>query len=404
MQRGVRACVIAVAMLVAGCGAPPQADGSAGGAASPTAAAPTATPSPTPTPEPREISIAMNGDLLWHNTLWFGAQEDARAEGRDGADDYDFAPLLAGVEPVISAADLAICHNEVPVAPAGGPYESYPTFASPPQTLDAVVATGYDMCTTASNHSLDGGFEGVARTLDAMDERGLAHVGTFRSEQEANEPVIVTVGDGVKVAVVTGTYGTNGIGLPEGKPWSVAELDADQMIQRAEAARAAGADIVLAAMHGGEEYQSEPNDQQVQTAEALTASGQFDLVYGHHVHVVQPITRVNDTWVAYGLGNLVAQHKTDVVRGYEGITTRFTFTEAGGAEGDAGRGFEVTGAEYYPTLVTHYSSGSPARTVLVNQALTGGDAPVSPERLDEAKNRTRDAVNLLGNNDGLSER
>ena len=57
----------------------------------------------------------MNGDLLWHNTLWFSAKEDARRRGRGG---YDFAPLLAGMKPVIASADLAICHEEVPLAAA----------------------------------------------------------------------------------------------------------------------------------------------------------------------------------------------------------------------------------------------------------------------------------------------
>jgi len=71
----------------------------------------------------------MNGDLLWHNTLWFGAKEDARQRGHGG---YDFAPLLAGMKPVIASADLAICHEEVPLAPPGGPYRNYPIFAAPP--------------------------------------------------------------------------------------------------------------------------------------------------------------------------------------------------------------------------------------------------------------------------------
>jgi poly-gamma-glutamate synthesis protein (capsule biosynthesis protein) len=65
----------------------------------------------------------MNGDLLWHNTLWYGAKEDARRRGQGG---YDFAPLLAGLKPVVASADLAICHQEVPLARPGGPYRNYP--------------------------------------------------------------------------------------------------------------------------------------------------------------------------------------------------------------------------------------------------------------------------------------
>ncbi|GAB3696946.1 CapA family protein [Mariniluteicoccus flavus] len=338
----------------------------------------------------------MTGDLLWHNTLWFGAREDARAAGRTGEDAMDFTPTLAGVRPVVQAADLAICHNEVPVAKNGGPYAAYPAFNAPPQTLDAVKALGYDLCTTASNHSLDQGFDGLRTTLDQMDARGIRHAGTARTREEAETPTIATTKDGVRIAVMTGTYDTNGIPRPKGKEWSVPDLDPAGLLARAKRARQAGADIVLVAMHGGEEYQNAPNAQQLALAKVLTASPDVDLVYGHHVHVVQPITKVNGKWVVYGLGNLVAQHKTDVPMGYEGIITRFAFTER-----TPGR-FEVTEAEFLPTLTTHYAAGHPARVGLVNEQLAAhrGDAG----RLEEAKKRTRRIVTSLGGCEGLGER
>ncbi|MEL4505071.1 CapA family protein [Luteococcus sp. H138] len=338
----------------------------------------------------------MNGDLLWHNTLWFGAREDAARAGQQGPDAMDFAPTLAAMRPLVAAADLAICHNEVPVAKAGGPYHSYPAFSAPPQTLRAVKDLGYDLCTTASNHSLDQGFEGLRTTLDQMDAVGLKHVGTARSQQEADTPVIFTTSDGVRIAVVEGAYGTNGIPVPKDRPWAWSGIDADSLLKRAQVARRAGAHIVLVGVHGGDEYQTRPNPQQVALAKKLTASDDVDLVYGHHVHVVQPITRVNGKWVAYGLGNLVAQHLTSVPRGYEGITTRFTFTEQ-----PDGR-FTVSHAEYHPTLTTHATSGSPARVLLVNEQLASGRG--DRERLAQARERTTAAVNLLGHNRGLRQR
>jgi poly-gamma-glutamate synthesis protein (capsule biosynthesis protein) len=94
----------------------------------------------------------MNGDLLWHDTLWYGARVDARRRGSDG---YDFSTLLAGLRPVIAGADAAICHEEPPLAPVGGPYANYPRFSVPPQVVRAIKQMGYDVCTTASNHSVD---------------------------------------------------------------------------------------------------------------------------------------------------------------------------------------------------------------------------------------------------------
>lgn len=358
-------------------------------------ATPTPTPAPTPSPAPRRATIVMNGDLLWHNTLWFGAKEDAARQGRRGEDDYDFGPTLAGVRPVVEAADLAICHNEVPVANRGGPYLAYPSFSAPPQTLDAVQATGYDLCTTASNHSLDQGFDGLRNTLNQLDARGIRHAGTARTKDEADTPTIVTTAGGVRVAVIAGTYGTNDIPRPSGKDWSVSTIDAGRLLAQARKARQGGADIVLVAVHGGEEYQNAPNDQQRSLARALTASPDVDLVYGHHVHVVQPITKVNGKWVAYGLGNLVAQHQTDVPMGYEGITTRFAFVERSPGH------FEVERAEYLPTLVTRYSAGSPARVGFVNEWLRTGRGDRA--RLEEARARTARVVGSLGQAPGLVE-
>ncbi len=333
----------------------------------------------------------MNGDLLWHNTLVFGAQTDGRRTGKT----LDFEPLLEGVRPVVESADLAICHNEVPIAPKGGPYSYYPTFSAPEETLDAVKALGYDVCTTGSNHSLDQGFAGLKRTLDAMDARGIQHNGTARSEQEARTPTIFTTAAGVKIGLVEGAYGTNGIPLPDGKPWAVQGIRIDDLLSRARATRQAGADIVLVAMHDGEEYQSAPTAEQEALADALTKSPDVDLVYGHHVHVVQPITRKNGKWVAYGLGNLVATHKQDMPRGYEGITPRFTFTEQ-----EPGK-FSVSLAEYFPTLVTYGDGSKPARTYLVDRALADGTGDRA--RLLAARERTNQVVHSLGHDEGLTE-
>ncbi|GAA2101688.1 hypothetical protein GCM10009841_17600 [Microlunatus panaciterrae] len=326
--------------------------------------------------------MVMNGDLLWHNTLWSSAAEDARARGRSG---YDFAPLLAGLKPVVSTADLAICHEEVPLAPKGGPFSNYPQFAAPPQVVAGIRATGYDLCTTASNHSVDGGFAGIVRTLEDLDRAKILHAGTARSAAEERTPELFTTRQGVRIAVVAGTYGLNGLPVPRGRPWSVDQLDVPAMLARAKRARRAGADIVLAAIHAGDEYSPKENAQQRQVARALTASPDIDLVYGHHAHVVQPWTRINGKWVVFGLGNTVAQHRTPVARSYEGVTARFTFTRTANGR------FRVSRAEYIPTLVTHYEPGHPARVLVVSQALRHPGA-VSRHRLLLAQRRTSAVV------------
>jgi poly-gamma-glutamate synthesis protein (capsule biosynthesis protein) len=184
---------------------------------------PASTPSAASPSPSKQVTVVMNGDLLWHNTLWYGAHEDAVRKGRRGADQYDFAPLLAGIRPVIAPADLAICHEEVPLAKRGGPYRNYPKFAAPPQVVAAISATGYDVCTTSSNHSMDQGFAGIRRTLDDLDRAGISHVGTYRSEREAHRPTIFTTKQGIKIAVVSATFSLNGVNSrPEA--WAVNKL------------------------------------------------------------------------------------------------------------------------------------------------------------------------------------
>jgi poly-gamma-glutamate capsule biosynthesis protein CapA/YwtB (metallophosphatase superfamily) len=326
-------------------------------------ASPRSTGQSTPSPaKPRRtsVTVVLNGDLLWHNTLWYGAREDALRRGHGG---YDFAPLLAGMKPVIASADLAVCHVEVPFAKSGGPYRNFPLFAVPPHVVQAIAATGYDVCTTASNHAVDQGFAGLRRTLDELDRAKIAHVGTARSKIEAERPTIFTTRQGAKIAIVAATSSLNGLPMPQGKPWAVQRLSVRNLLGQAHRARAAGADIVIAAVHAGTEYSTKENAQQVALARALTASSDVDLVYMHHAHVVQPWTKVNGKWVLYGVGNTVAQHATDAPRGYEGATGRFTFTRVGNGR------FTVSKAEYIPTLVTRYQPGRPARLYQVSMAL-----------------------------------
>ncbi|WP_143669549.1 CapA family protein, partial [Streptomyces sp. wa1063] len=115
------------------------------------------------------------GDVLPHSSVIDRAAVDAGGAG------YDFAPMLAGVAPVVSGADLAFCHMETVYGEEGGPYTGYPSFKSPPEVAAALRTTGFDSCSTASNHTLDDGADGVRRTLDALDGAGIRHAGSART-------------------------------------------------------------------------------------------------------------------------------------------------------------------------------------------------------------------------------
>lgn len=278
--------------------APPNEPSSGPSAPASPAPAPSSTP-PAPSGGPstrRDFTMAFTGDILIHSSLW------ERAGLHAGGAGYDFRPLLGPVRPVLQAADLAICHLETPLSPDDRDIASYPVFETPASLADAIAWAGYDGCSTASNHSLDGGVDGVRATLRHLDRVGLGHAGTARSKAEARRITTYRVA-GARIAHLSFTFGFNG--FVADTPWRANRIDVPAVLADVARARAAGADLVVVSLHWGVEY-TQPTMWQRQTAARLARSPAIDLLVGHHAHVVQPVTRTHGTWVAYGLGNLLS--------------------------------------------------------------------------------------------------
>jgi poly-gamma-glutamate capsule biosynthesis protein CapA/YwtB (metallophosphatase superfamily) len=323
--------LLAVCALLAACASPP--------AAGPPEPIEPLLPGHSATTAPAEpgFTVVAGGDVLIHPALT--AQATADGNGR-----RDYTALFAGIKPVIEQADLAVCHLEVPLADADGPFRGYPLFNAPPEVATGLAQTGYDSCSTASNHTLDQGPEGVASTLRALDAAGLKHTGSARNAREAATPLVVEA-NGVKVGLVSYTFGFNlGTSVPAGSPWLGNELDPAKVLAEARKARDAGAEVVIASLHWGIEDRHEPTADQRRIAQELLADPAVDLIVGHHAHVVQPFENIGGKWVAYGLGNQVARHEQPRGTTEEGVIARFHFTKGP-------NGWTVDKAEYIPTLV-----------------------------------------------------
>ncbi|HEY8374367.1 MAG TPA: CapA family protein [Pseudonocardiaceae bacterium] len=368
--RRVATTLLALGLVTTGCGTAPE-PGEPGPALGMEPAA--AAPPSSVEPQPERFTLVASGDVLIHTPLI--AQSVAEGRARGGR---DFRPLFSGVQPVVSEADLAICHLEVPLGDADGPFRGYPVFNAPPEVAEALAATGYDACTTASNHTLDQGEQGVATTLEALDAAGIRHTGSARTKQEAEQPLLLEV-NGARVGLVSFTYGFNGFQRPQGKEWMANLLDVEEVLAQARAARRAGADVVVVALHWGAEYQHAPTEEQQALARQLLPDPDIDLIIGHHAHVVQPFERIGDEWVAYGLGNHVAVQALANGRTEEGVIARFTFAR----DGDRWR---VEQAEYLPTLI---KLGSPVRVVDLTAPDGGG---IDPERRARALERIDEVV------------
>ncbi|WP_328350707.1 CapA family protein [Streptomyces sp. NBC_00445] len=337
------------------------------------------------------FTLVASGDVLPHSAIIDRARFDAGGTG------YDFRPMFSGIAPVVSRADLALCHMET-VYGENGEYTGYPTFKSPPEVATGLAATGYDGCSTASNHSLDDGADGVRRTLDALDRAGVRHAGSARDEAEARTATVLPAGR-AKVAHLAYTYGTNGFPLPPGQPWAVNLIDERKIIADARAARQAGADVVVVSMHWGTEWQDAPDRGQQSLARTLTAARtgdrpDIDLILGTHAHVPQAYEKVNGTWVVYGMGDQIAgamfNHQgAQDPRGNQSTLARFTFAPPA----KPGARWQVTKAEFIPQLFD-IDAG---RVVNLNEALKKG------AELQGVRDRIRDVVFSRGAaKDGLA--
>src|SRR5215470_14058467 len=364
--------VVGCLLVLAGCAQP---------AVAPTAPSPelpeltTREPLPNWTPaKPATFTLVASGDVLIHPAL----TEQAVADG-NGRRDY--RPILAGVKSVVQGADLAVCHLETPLGDADGPFAGYPAFNAPPEVATALAETGYDLCSTASNHTLDRGPTGVDSTLDALDAAGIRHTGSARSAEDASTPTIVDL-NGVRVGHVSFTFALNGGTSVAGTPWLVNLLSVDGVLQAARAAKAAGADVVVVSLHWGVEYQSQPSAAQQAIARQLLADPAVDLIIGHHAHVVQPFEQIAGKWVAYGLGNHLARHSEPRGTTEEGVIARFRF-----GKNQAGQ-WVVDRADYVPTLV---DLGPPIRLLDVTSLPDGARKEAVERRVGEII-RSRGAV------------
>lgn len=269
---------------------------------------------PDPEPEPEEtfteIRIAAAGDIMFHSTQLTSAY-DAQSNT------YNFESVFEDVKPIFSAADLALANYETTAAGPSREYSGYPAFNSPDETIDAIKYAGIDVLTTANNHSLDTGVDGLKRTVEVIREKGLSSVGTY-DEKPASRVLMKDV-EGVKVAILSYTESTNGIGdryQPEELHAMVNMMDKDIIMEDIHEAKELEADIIIAFMHWGTEYAEEPNDKQVDFAEMMAKEG-VDIILGSHPHVIQKseVLEVDGhkSFVIYSMGNFVSNQRKETL-------------------------------------------------------------------------------------------
>jgi poly-gamma-glutamate synthesis protein (capsule biosynthesis protein) len=282
---------------------------------------PTEESTSTPPPGPVTVTIGATGDILPHAPVI----ENANLNAGGGADDYDFAPMFDDVRDLLEAPDLALCHLETPISAdnTGLTVPRVLIFNSPTQLADGLASAGFDACDFASNHAFDRGVQGLLDTQSVVEDAGMTYAGPPGQASAADQGVVHDV-DGIEVAQLVYSYtllnlGSPNTDVPDGAPWLEQYLwparGAEGILADAEQARAAGAEFVVVTMHWGNEYQTEPTQQQREIAETLLGSEDVDLILGGHAHVIQPCETINGKFVVYGMGNFLSNQSPDTTRG-----------------------------------------------------------------------------------------
>ena len=256
-----------------------------------------------------EISISVVGDIMCHSSQYLAAQVSK--------DSFDFSESFREIKPIIKNSDFTIGNLETVFAGSEKTYSGYPRFNSPDAYLLAVKEAGFNYLSTANNHSLDRGEQGLLRTIEQLKKLNINYSGTFSSPQDADSIRVFNV-KGIKIAILPYTYGTNENPIPKGKPYLISLIDTLKINREIGKARACGADIVVVHYHYGEEYTLFPNTSEKRLVKAAISYG-ADLIIGGHPHVLQPVdyfTPVNKSmdkgFVAYSMGNFISgQTKTN---------------------------------------------------------------------------------------------
>ncbi len=275
------------------------------------------------------LTLTFIGDVMGHDT---------QIKDAYNADSlyYDYTHVFQYLKPSMSRADFTIANLEVVLGIT--PYKGYPLFSSPPALAAALKEAGVDAMVTANNHSCDRGKKGILRTIHILDSLGISRTGTFKdtTDQKLNQPMILEK-NGIRVAVLNYTYGTNGLPIPA--PTVVNMIDKERIAADLTAAKKSIVDKVVVFIHWGAEYQRSPDQEQIELGKYLTENG-ADIIIGSHPHVIQKMVFEEDRFIAYSLGNFVSNQRKRYTDG--GTMVHLTLARSGDQTWIDTAGYQLT--------------------------------------------------------------
>ena len=294
------------------------------------------------------ITISTVGDIMAHQSNLNNAYNPKTRT-------YDFSGFLEYVSPYLSKSDLTIGNFETVTAGPSSGYTSFPRFNTPDSILTALSNTGFDVLSTANNHCLDRGINGLTRTIKKITENKMINVG---SSIDGKNKYITKEVNGIKVSILSYTYAFNGNEAnlsSKQKSTYLSPLNETQIKKDIGTVKAQGTDAVIVIIHWGTEYQRTPNTSQTSLAKKMLTWG-ADIILGSHPHVVQKseIVKIDgkDKFVIYSMGNFISGYRrTDTAKRPNKVYTEDGVIVQLKLEKDPKGGVILKNADYIPTWV-----------------------------------------------------
>lgn len=254
-----------------------------------------------------KVKLTFTGDLMVHDYQYKAAYNSKTGK-------YDFSNNFTYVKKYLESADYTIGNFETTLAGSNQGISGYPRFNSPDSFAEAVKDAGYDLLTTANNHCADKGIDGLKRTIDVLNDLGFDQIGTYKSKKKSQKIFVKKI-NGIKIAFLSCTYGTNGLSFGESYHVHLLNKDTYKNIKRARKK----ADYVIVLPHNGTEYQTSPSEQYQKQYHKMLEAG-ADAVIASHPHVLQPMEyqtiKEKDGsrrtgFIIYSMGNFISSQVTE---------------------------------------------------------------------------------------------
>ena len=260
-------------------------------------------------PKISTIKLLAVGDIMFHSPQY-------RAAYVKESDSYDFNSTFKYIKKYVLEADISLANFETVTAGEEVGYKSYPRFNTPKQSLLAIKDAGFDILSTANNHSLDQGRKGVISTIDNINEYGMKNIGTYK---EPNVPILIEEIKGINIGFLSYTYGLNGLDsllTKEELSYMINIIDEDKIKEDIEKTKSLGVDLTVVFIHWGNEYHRDPSSYQIELGEKMVEWG-ANIILGSHPHVIQKSQIINkdgkDNFIIYSMGNFLSNQRKETL-------------------------------------------------------------------------------------------